>query len=454
MRWFVVRTSVGPVGALYRALYGLLARLAAARLGRRAGVEALYLTRGAAGGRIEPGISDLDFLVVTSRAGDLPAVRATGRRLARASGGLFDYYPRFAVDRDGFERRWRSAPLWQYRIDEGRASWRRLAGRDLLGSLPPLDDETRRAAAYSELCRWWILFARMATGSDFAGEPLMRNVTCYKAVSELRRVATVLAGGERPASRAAALAGDPSPLAAELRELARRRWRGGGAALVEATCRHLFDFFADLARDAERRPFFAIDVAVEQVLEDEPAAHEPELAAHAAALLDFAGRRWRHGAGAAQVLRSAYRRDDERLLVIDADPERPPSAAETAALVAEHHRQWRRRAPSIELVVLLGEVGFPLTPRMPLALHRGLVTPATAPDVFLELGGTSPPWNSWTHWYLGEWRTNEQWEAPTAGERRRLERLNAAAADGRIVYPRPAATNEFRSSRPETEVVS
>ena len=132
------------------------------------------------------------------------------------------------------------------------------------------------------------------------------------------------------------------------------------------------------------------------------------------------------------MLRSAFRREHERLVVVEAA--RAPAAREIAALVAAHERSWHDPRRRVEIVLRLGPLGFPLNPELPAALHRGLLVPATVPDVFLQLGEPEVPWSDYAAWYLGEWETNDQWTDATPGERRTLSRLAATARAGRIVY--------------------
>ena len=72
---------------------------------------------------------------------------------------------------------------------------------------------------------------------------------------------------------------------------------------------------------------------------------------------------------------------------------------------------------------------------MPRDLHRGILTPATMPDVFLQLGTSPVYWTDYVKWYLVDWRTNEQWPEPSAQKRRQLEAIARGYEEGSVVYP-------------------
>ncbi len=450
LRVLLAISSVPPLDALYRGLYRLVARLAALVLRRRRGVSSLYLTRGVARGAITPGVSDIDFIVITRDESALPAVRSAGRALQRATAGLVEYYPNFAASRATVERRWRTTPAWQYRLHEGRRTWKLVAGEDLLATLAPLSPERLSTACYLELCRWWTVFARLLVEGAHERDRVLRNATCYKVTSELLLVDHFRRTGERRASRDEALAADGSPFAARLAGIAAGRFLADEPAIVEETSRFLFGFFTALWRSFATRPFLELRPGVAQELEapsarGDAAADGPPR--ELASFEEFALRQWGADCRAVHWLGSAFWNDDARLLVVDGDAGRPPSAEQLAALVREHGRRWPAPSPQVDLVLRLGPIGFPLTPRIPRDLHRGLLTPATTPDVFLQLGGREVYWTDFTAWYLGDWRDNEQWlDAPEA-TRRRLESLAAAAAGGKIVYPRTPDTRDSARDR-------
>jgi hypothetical protein len=86
-----------------------------------------------------------------------------------------------------------------------------------------------------------------------------------------------------------------------------------------------------------------------------------------------------------------------------------------------------------------GGIAFPLAPRWPGDVLRVLLTPATVPDVFLQLGQEPVHWTDYTRWYLCDWRENERWESASPAKQRQLAALAAGAARGHVVYPLAAA---------------
>jgi hypothetical protein len=87
------------------------------------------------------------------------------------------------------------------------------------------------------------------------------------------------------------------------------------------------------------------------------------------------------------------------------------------------------------LFLKAGAVALPLKPEMPRDFHRGALTAATAPDVFLQLGEPQVFWTSHTAWYLTDWRRNRQWADACPLKQRQLEAIARGWASGHIVYP-------------------
>ena len=96
-----------------------------------------------------------------------------------------------------------------------------------------------------------------------------------------------------------------------------------------------------------------------------------------------------------------------------------------------------------QFVLRFGEVGFQLTPMIPGDAIRGLLTPATTPDIFLQLGVNPVYWTNHTQWYLGEWESNRMWLDAPPVKARQLEAIARSAATGHVHYPlrAPAGSN-------------
>src|SRR5208282_123610 len=81
------------------------------------------------------------------------------------------------------------------------------------------------------------------------------------------------------------------------------------------------------------------------------------------------------------------------------------------------------------------QIAFPITPTVPRDYQRGLLTPATAPDVFLQLGEDNVYWTSHTKWYLTDWQRNRRWLDASPLKRSQLKMIARSAAAGHVMYP-------------------
>ncbi len=453
LRRLVVWSARPPLARLFRAAYQGVLAIAVRRLRRHDCVLAIYVCRGCAADKITPGISDIDLVVVT-RAGsahELAAVRQTFQRLGSVTQRLVDSYPNLVLTRETLERRWRSAPAWQFRYQEGRTGWRLLFGTDVLAGLPALPARAWRTACVLEMARWWLLFADIVLAtSRHRTDRVLWNATCYKAVSECLRVREALATGALRSSREAVLERLHTPLGQRLRALAAARFLSEDPGIADACLSFLVSFFVEVW--AGDPPLLPADTAIVQRL-DAP-QHELCLSLPARAQLRgvarFAKRRW--GAPTARMVPSAFWPRDEWLLIVALEPARLPSVAACAELVQLHRSLQVAGSPAVHLFMKLGRVLFPLTPTLPADLHRGLPTPATMPDIFLQLGEEDVSWTDFCAWYLCGWRSNEQWLQASGSQRRQLEAIRLSAAEGSVLYPLtgPALERAWaaRSERP------
>jgi len=448
LRRLVIRTAFPPFDAFYRVIYRAVARVAHRVLCRR-GVVAVYLTRGCARDEVQPGISDIDFVVVTEDETSRDAVARAGRALSRSTAGLVEYYPNFVATRRRFEARWSSAPLWRFRMHEGRRSWRLLSGEDVLAGLPPATPDELREACYIELCRWWMVFTRLFAELRCPGDAALRNAICYKVVAELLRVGQALDSGTLADSRTAVLERARFPLAERLRGVAAGRFAHDAPGLVEQTCSWAIEFFRALWGGFASDPYLVVRPGVEQWV-DAPAAElipDAPLAEYAKSIEQRIAAWGTQELGAVRLLRSALWNEDEWLLLVDGAADSPPGAGRLSELVRAHRCWQRSRVSRVELVLRLDEVGFPLAPQIAADLHRGILTPATTPDVFLQLGTPTVYWTELTARYLDPRPGNERWPQPGAGKQGQLELIAQGAAENRIVYPlTPAALDRCRGA--------
>ena len=187
-------------------------------LRRYRGTVAIYLCRGCAKHEITPGISDIDLAVVTANDANVrQSIQKACRILGIITGNLIDYFPNLVITLEIMEHRWHTSPAWQYRYQEGRTTWKLLYGTDVLNSLPELTGIQRKASCYAEMNHWWVRFADfLLKPGRYAEDVVMRNMICYKAVSELLNVKWALRSGVYRYSRAAGLKAMDTTLARKL----------------------------------------------------------------------------------------------------------------------------------------------------------------------------------------------------------------------------------------------
>ena len=416
-------------------MYRVLIAVAASALARHEGVVAVYLARGCAKERILPGVSDIDLVVVTRSEGpEADAVRRTFRGLQHLTGGLVDAYPRLVQGRETLERRWHGASAWQFHLHEGRSTWKLLRGHDVLPELLPLTEAQRRRSCHAEMNRWWLSFARALLQSRSRQQDVLaRNVTCFKSVAELLNAEHALWTGHYRPVREAAL--DDPAMPSRVRRLPESRFLVRDDEVVEETLRFLVWRFAELWDRFAERPFLDVDAGVRQAVDAPPeeTVLEPGQERRAAALLRHLERHWGQVVTGVRRIRSAFWDFDDTLFVIDVERDRLPTAAQLAEL-ASLHATTAGALDRLLIFVRVGRVVFPVGPRWPRDLHRGLATPATTPDVALQLGDTAY-WSEDARWYLADWRTNEQWPEPEPRKRRQLECLAAMTRRGVVCYP-------------------
>jgi hypothetical protein len=256
-------------------------------------------------------------------------------------------------------------------------------------------------------------------------------------VSELIHVHQALLTGEHRFSRAAALANANSPLAAKVRKSFAHRFLTNDPNLVNETGSYLLSFFRDLWDQFREHPFFQISAGIPQAVDccNAEINEWDQACDHAEALQRYLQSRWERKFREIHLLKSAFWNMEDFLLIVDGDDPELPSVEDFADLACVHQRLRQQISLPIFLFFRLGHVCFPITPVIPADLHRGLLTPATAPDVFLQLGQPEVYWSDHTHWYLCQWRTNEQWSHAPEFKQMQLDLIARGAENGTIVYP-------------------
>lgn len=446
LRRFVVWSSRPPLTSVYQETYRMMIRLAVLVPKRYRGIVSIYLCRGCAKNEITPGISDIDLLVVTSNNGqERRSIEKAHHALAATTGHLIDHNPKLVVTRKTFEHLWRTNPPWQYRYHEGKTTWKLLYGTDVLSSLPGLTETQRKTSCYAEMSHWWLRFAHLLfKAGGYHQDVIMRNVICYKAISELLNAHRALRTGEYEYSRAAGLKGDDTPLAKKLADIAAQRFLTPDDRLMDETYDFLLTFFVKLWDGFPDHPFLYVYDDLRQSVDCPKSELQlgEKVARHLHVLHRHIETHWGAKCRGTHLVKSAFWDMEDILLIIDADRNLAPTVRELVDLVAVHCQIQGDQYPRIFLFLRIGSVAFPITPEIPRDFYRGLLTPATMPDVFLQLGDTEVYWTDYTKWYLSDWQSNEQWLDASADKRLQLSVIARSAETGHIIYPLTLAALE------------
>ena len=438
VRYFLVWSSFPPVLTVYRWLYRVLIRVSAFVFARCRWIVALYLCRGCTKGEITPGVSDIDFILVVG-----PDVRlrrraeAAFRYLRVFSLGLIPYHPSFVMNEEELNYRWRTIPFWRYRLQEGKQNWLLLQGRDALAALPAITDMERMASCFGEMNYWWAQFAEfLVQNENWRADIVLRQSICLKAVAEVLNALYGLRRGEFCYSRMEALRREDTALCRKLLKGAEQRVPRRDKAVEEEAFRFLVESFLDLWSTFRDRPFLPVYGDVEQSVEPagEAILHEKGEAPFGEVCRHLA-EEWSGNCRTVHLVKSAFYQIEESLLVIDTDLASLPSLDQIERLVDLRRRIYVGQAASTRFFLRIGPLAFPITPEVPRDFHRGVLTPATAPDVFLQLGETPVYWTSHTRWYLTDWQRNRQWLMAGPLKRAPLEMISRSAFAGHVRYP-------------------
>jgi hypothetical protein len=439
LRRFIVWSSFPPFVSVYRGIYRLVIQLSLFVLRRYRGIISIYLCRGCAKNEIIPGISDIDFVLVTTNdSEERRSIKNAFRAMGKSTFRLIDYYPSLVTSKETLEHRWRTSPAWQYRYLEGKTTWKLLYGTDVLSSLPKLNEAQLSSASYNEMFRWWLTFAHQLLGSKSCRQDIiMRNVVCYKTVSELLNSRRALERGEYLYVRAAGLTDSEDPLLKKLAAVAEKRFLPLDEGLMDETLHFLTSSFLDIWDRFKVRPFLHIHNNISQHV-DYPKSEihlgEQEKERLAALYSHIEERLGRKCEGI-HLVKSAFWDMEDHLIVIKCDRENAPNVRELADIAGFHKDLQQGKTSRFFLFFRLGPIAFPITPEMPKDMNRGLLTPATMPDVFIQMGDTEVYWTDYTKWYLADWQANEQWTEASPHKKLQLELISRSAERGSIIYP-------------------
>jgi len=438
VRYFLAWSSSPQLLPVYRWMYRSTIRMAVLLLRTCRGIRAVYLIRGCSKKEITPGVSDIDLiLIVNDDTGQRRHAEKVFHTLQILTAGLIPYHPVFVMTQDELRYRWQTTPVWRYRFHEGKSNWSLLHGREALASLPAISGIERTTSCCAEMNYWWAQYCDfILQNAKYRDDFVMRNSLCYKAVAEVLNAQHALKTGEFCYSKAEALRREDSALSRKLLDTAAKRFLRRDRTLEEETYRLLIAALSDLWGGFRDNPFLEVypDVAqeVDSAGDDirREKLEEPfqEICRH---LSDHWGEKCR----GVHLVKSAFWMIEDSLLLIDVDSASPPSLDDLDGLIAVRNRVYDRRQRPADLFLRYQRIAFPITPSLPRDFNRGVVTPATAPDVFLQLGEDNVYWTSHTRWYLTDWERNRQWTDASPLKQSQLKRIARSAAAGRVRYP-------------------
>lgn len=438
VRCFLAWSSSPRLLPIYMHLYRLAIGMAVLMFRKCRGIRAVYLCRGCSKSEITPGISDIDFiLIVDDDAQQRQRAENVFHVLQISTAGLIPYHPVFVMTEEELRYRWQNTPYWRYRLQEGKSNWSRLRGCDALGSLPAISGIERTASCCAEMNYWWVQYCDVILqNAKYRDDFVMRNSICYKAVAEVLNARHALNTGEFCYSKEEALRREDSQLSRKLLDTVAKRFLRADRTLEEETYRFLIRTFLDLWGGFRDNPFLEVypdigqevDSADHEIQEEKREEPFREICRH---LAD----RWGEMCRGVHLVRSAFWKVEDSLLLIDVDPALLPTLDDLKRLITVRKRVYNRRRPSAYFFLRLRQVAFPITPVLPRDYHRGVLTPATAPDVFLQLGEENVYWTSHTSWYLTDWQRNRQWPDASPLKRLQLKMIARSAAAGHVRYP-------------------
>ncbi len=437
VRNFLAWSSSSQLLPIYRGMYRLTIWVAVLMFRTCRGISAVYLSRGCSKGEITPGVSDIDFiLIVNDDARQRRRAEKVFHVLQILSAGLIPYHPAFLFTQEELHYLWQNAPLWRYRFQEGKSNWSLLHGREALASLPAISGIERTTSCFIEMNYWWVQYCDFILQNDaYRGDFVMRNSICYKAVAEVLNARHALDAGEFCYSREEALRREDSQLSRKLLDTVAKRFLRRDRTLEEETYRFLIATFSDLWRGFRDHPFLEVypDVGQEVDSADDDIQKE-KLEGPFREICRHLSDNWGGMCRGVHLVKSAFWKLEDSLLVIDVDPDSLPTLDDLDWLIAVRKRVYNSHQPPAHFFLRVQQVAFPITPELPRDYHRGLLTPATAPDVFLQLGEDNVYWTSHTRWYLTDWQ-NRRWPDATPLKRSQLKMITRSAAAGHVRYP-------------------
>lgn len=176
------------------------------------GVVAIYLRRGAAKGEIIYGLSDIDLVVLVKDEDNDPKSQLTKQKVRTTYGRLSRFIPLLGSEERELGvysfaelmRLYNDYDFYRHWFNEGKYTWKLLFGKDVVESLPQLEDSELYLPVTEELKVWWLHLNKEFTPGF--REPLFkRKYLWYKAISEASKVYLFVCCRKNIQSREAAL---------------------------------------------------------------------------------------------------------------------------------------------------------------------------------------------------------------------------------------------------------
>jgi hypothetical protein len=406
LRRIVVATSFPPFLQVYRWIYWMVIRLAVGMFRKEPKMRAVYLRRGYAKKEWIPGISDLDFQIFVDGL-DGEGEKSLRRRYSRfARLAVLPDESLGVIDMKNLSAALAS-PTQQYRLMEGRATWMRVYGTDLLAALPNRPIEDMIAGLYTELRIWWTIFAwQLLQLQDNRHEPISRNNICYKVAAEVVKVKLALERGTLTFLRSQALQLAKESLSEgerrfvdKLEAISKGRFLRNDERLVDQTlsfvCSNLDEVYTKGFRASAlftENPTIKVDYAEDERLWDR------ECDAHVRTLLEHVRENWAAAYEGAYLVACDYLELDELALVVAVDPLHLPSAEQLSDLYHAHMAAGPRQTSRIALYILLRNIALQIDVDYYKRGWRSVLSPLVNADFFellrrpeCALDGKRPP---------------------------------------------------------------
>jgi hypothetical protein len=389
VRRLVVATDVGPMRAVYAAIYRLHVWYAVRTLSRIPDTAAIYVTRGAASKHVLHGISDIDLFVMGNWASSGNVIKRVF--ILSLISPLFDQASTHQIHTVANLRKLYEADYYlQFRFNQGRTRCKLVFGADVLAALPPVAADRVRGGLYTETRMWWMQFGNSAFGDGaVAWDRIFRNSIAHKSVCEMLGLETAMAGGRLPESREQAAEEALPRLDPAQQEVVKR--------LQESQTKRYLRYRGDAMEDAMRvlltriekihallpqgEPF--LEAPAKDLTIDVPAAEvyrSAEAVAVAAKIVEQVKRTWGGYRRAFLLPRCGFAGFDDLQLLLEVGPAQLPTAAQVRAVCAIE--QANPREQRLAIYLLLPNGAYIVNREAPLEFWHILQAPAANPETF------------------------------------------------------------------------